>query len=58
MENGTWAPTAGKQMAQQVSAWKDMTVVEPMVSLKSAVKADGLEALKALAAALAETCRE
>ena len=53
IDNGTWAATAGKQMAELLGAMKNMTVLENTVSLKSSVKADKREALEALADTLA-----
>ena len=53
VDNGTWAPTAAKQMAQQVSGWKGMKVLEPAISLNAAVKEGDRAALSALADALA-----
>jgi len=53
IDNGTWAATAGKQMAELLGAMKNMTVLESTVSLRSSVKADKREALDALADALA-----
>ncbi len=54
IENGTWAPAAGKQMAELVGAMKNMTLLEGTVSLKSSVKEDQRKGLEALADALAE----
>ena len=35
VENGTWAPSAGKCMKEIVSEMKDIEVIEPMVTIKS-----------------------
>ena len=53
IENGTWAPVSGKQMAELLGAMKDMTILEGTVSLKSSAKEPQREALEALADALA-----
>lgn len=53
VENGTWAPVAGKKMKEAMSAMKNITIVEPMVTVESAVKAKTIEELKTLANALA-----
>ena len=53
IENGTWAPVSGKQMAELLGAMKDMTILEGTVSLKSSAKEPQREALGALADALA-----
>lgn len=52
IENGTWAPSAGKKMREAMEDMKDITVVEPMVTVESAVKAKTIEDLKVLADAL------
>ena len=35
VENGTWAPSAGKCMKEIVSEMKNIEIVEPMVTIKS-----------------------
>ncbi len=53
LENGTWLPASGKLMRAALSEMKDMRVLEPTVTLTSALK-DAQEAeLDALAAAIA-----
>lgn len=52
IENGTWAPSAGKKMREAMEEMKDITVVEPIVTVESAVKAKTIEDLKVLADAL------
>jgi len=52
IDNGTWAPLADKQMAQEIAQWKNCTLLEPTLSLKSALKAEQTAALDTLAAAL------
>ena len=44
IENGSWAPTAGKVMHSMIEALKDCEIVEPMVTIRSRMKA-GDEAL-------------
>ncbi len=53
IENGTWAPMAGKKIREAFESMKDIEIVEPMVTIRSAVKPETLEQLKALADALA-----
>lgn len=53
IENGTWAASSGKLMAQIVSDMKEMDLMEGTVSLRSAVGEDQLTALKELAQRLA-----
>lgn len=52
VENGTWAPMAGKKMREAMESMKDVTIVEPVVTVESTVKAKTIEALKTLADAL------
>lgn len=35
IENGTWAPMAGKQISEKLSAMKNMTVLEKMITVRS-----------------------
>ena len=42
IENGTWAPTAGRQMREILSGMKDMEIWEDTVTVKSALKEDQL----------------
>ena len=52
VENGSWALSAGKKMTELLSAMKEMTILEPLVSVKSAVNEESYEGLVALADAL------
>ena len=52
IENGSWAPVAGRKMREAMQALKDITIVEPMVTVESTVKADTIKQLEALANAL------
>lgn len=52
VENGTWAPAAGKKMREQMETMKNITIVEPMVTIESTVKAKTIEDLTVLAEAL------
>ena len=52
VENGTWAPAAGKKMREQMEAMKNITIIEPIVTVESTVKAKTIEDLKVLADAL------
>lgn len=54
VENGSWAPVAGKVMADMLSKMKDMTVVEPRVTIRSRLHDSDLPALRELAKTLAE----
>lgn len=52
IENGTWAPMSGKLMRAQFETMKNITFVENIVSIKSAVNADTEAELAALAGEL------
>ena len=52
--NGTWAPAAGKQMREILGSMKNMRVLEPVPTIRSALAADTREALTGLARQLAE----
>lgn len=53
IENGSWAPVAGKKMRESLEAMKNITIIEPLVTVESTVKEKTLEELDKLAAALA-----
>ena len=53
VENGTWAPMAAKKMAEIVSTFKNVTLAETVVTIKSALNADSEAALDKLVAELA-----
>ena len=52
IENGSWAPVAGRKMRDAMLTLKGITIVEPMVTVESTVKADTIKQLQALATAL------
>ena len=54
VENGSWAPTAARIMAEQLSKMKDMTMVEPVLTLRSRLHPDDTATVTALAKALIE----
>lgn len=49
VENGTWAPSAGKCIKEILSGMKDIDIVEPMVTIRSTLKEDTKEELEKLA---------
>ena len=55
IENGSWAPTAGKQMRELVEKIKDTEFIEATVAIRSSVKESTRVQLLALADAIAET---
>ena len=52
VENGSWAPTAGRVMRAMLEGMKNVTVVEPMVTIRSRMKESDLPAMQQLATAL------
>ena len=52
VENGSWAPMAAKVMRELLSSQKELTVLEPAVTVRGALKTADLPALEALADAL------
>ena len=52
VENGSWAPIAGKLMAGMLDKMKDMQIVEPTVTIRSRVHSSDIAALRSLADAL------
>ena len=53
LENGSWAPASGKLMRELISSMKNMTIIEQSTTLKSSVKAQNVDDIKAMAKALA-----
>ena len=49
IENGTWAPMAAKLMKAQLETMKNVTVLEPVVSVKSSLKGETPDAMIQLA---------
>lgn len=52
IENGSWAPVAAKKMREAMETMKNITVVEPVVTVESTVKPETVSALHQLADAL------
>ena len=52
VENGSWAPSAGRVMKEMLGAMKEITLVEPMVTIRSRMHAEDLPKLTALADAV------
>lgn len=49
IENGTWAPMAGKLMKAYAEQFKDCTVIEPVVTIKSTMNESTVKAMEELA---------
>ena len=52
VENGSWAPSAGRVMKEMLSAMNGIEIVEPMVTIKSRMKQADIPELESLASAL------
>lgn len=52
LENGSWAPSAAKVMRGLLEQMKDITIVEPVVTIRSRMKASDVPAMKALCEAI------
>ena len=52
IENGSWAPLAAKTMKEMLSKQKNLTIVEPTVTIKSSLSPENDEQLDKLAAAM------
>ena len=57
MENGTWAPQAGKLMREVFASLKNMNVLEPSVTIRSSLKESQSEQLDALAKAIVDSMK-
>ena len=49
IENGSWAPSAGRVMRSMIEAMKDCEIVEPMVTIRSRMKQEDESQLRLLA---------
>lgn len=49
MENGSWAPMAAKKMTAILETMKDITICEPVVTIKSTMSEDNLKTMEELA---------
>ena len=57
IENGSWALSAKKKMTELLGTMKNMTLLEPMISITSSVDENTMAGLDELAKALAETVK-
>ena len=49
MENGSWAPTAAKNMKAIVENFKNVELVDPVVTIKSTMKEENVKTMEELA---------
>lgn len=52
VENGSWAPSAGRVMKEMFSAMKEVELVDPAITIRSRLKQADIPALEALADAM------
>ena len=52
IENGSWAPMAGKKIKEILTGMKNIEIVEPTVTVKSAMKQNTIKELESLADSL------
>ena len=55
MENGSWAPSSGKQMRALLEEMKGMEILEPVLTVKSALKEEALDSVKEMADTIAKS---
>ena len=58
IENGSWAPTAGKLMAERLGRLKNMRQLAPTVTLRSALNDEQRESIGGMAERIAASLRE
>lgn len=52
IENGSWAPSAGKSMKAILETMKNITLHEPMITIRSAMKAENIAQMEQMAEGL------
>ncbi|MBQ7558059.1 MAG: FprA family A-type flavoprotein, partial [Lachnospiraceae bacterium] len=54
IESGSWAPTAAAKMKEYLESMKDITIAEPVITIKSSRKPSDDEAFRALQESMKE----
>ena len=49
MENGTWAPSAAKTMLEIIQAMKNITIIQPQITIKTTANQENIKDLEILA---------
>lgn len=52
IENGSWAPSAGRTMSELLSQMNGITIIEPSVTIRGCMKEEDMAALEEMAAGL------
>lgn len=55
LENGSWAPVSGKLMKEILAPCKELQLIEPQITIKSALESSQSEDIDALVAAIVAT---
>jgi flavorubredoxin len=58
IENGSWAPAAGKEMKKILEVMENITLLEPEIKIKSALKKEDGMVLENLADAIVKSLEE
>lgn len=58
LENGSWAPTAAKTMKAMLEPMREITLLEPVVTIKSTLKDENMADLEALAEAVVQAGKQ
>lgn len=57
MENGSWGPTAGRTMKALLEGMKDITILEPVITIKSAMTEENKKQMEDMVKMLTESFR-
>lgn len=57
VENGSWGPTAARTMKSLVEPMKNITIIDPVVTIKSSMKEADVSKLEELAMAVVAAAR-
>ncbi|MBO4864032.1 MAG: FprA family A-type flavoprotein [Eubacterium sp.] len=58
LENGSWAPSAARTIKGIAEGWKNVTVLDPTVTIRSTMKDSDMPSIEALVSAVVEAGRE
>lgn len=58
IDNGTWAPSAGKQIIKRLEEMKEMNILSEVLSIRSSLKQERYEELEALAQTIADALKQ
>ena len=58
IENGSWAPSAGKKMTELVGQMKQTEIIAPLLTVRSSLKPEQREKISAIADAIAQSIKK